>query len=65
MRKRTFKQIREKILKILDKPKSTRQIAKDISAEWRTAKKQLMWLKAEENVVIYKKTDKEIIWKKS
>jgi predicted transcriptional regulator len=64
MNKRTFKELRKIILKVLNIPKSTRQISREINAEWRTTKKQLMWLKAEDKVEIASKSDKEIIWKR-
>jgi len=63
--KRTFQQIRREILQSLEeKPKSITAISKDISSNWITAYRHLVWLeKIEEKVKKIKDTKKEKIYK--
>lgn len=66
MGKRTFTQIRVKILKSLEeKPKSMTAIAREIGANWITIKRHLIWLeKVEGKVKLVKKNEREHIYKK-
>ena len=65
MGKRTFKEVREKILDVLDKPKSITQIAKDVEATWKTTQRHLIWLdKMEGRVKIIRKSKRIIVYKK-
>lgn len=44
-KKRTFEQIREAILEVLDdNPKTTTDIAREIKSSWLTTKRHLQWL---------------------
>ncbi|MDI6807236.1 MAG: ArsR family transcriptional regulator [Candidatus Aenigmarchaeota archaeon] len=65
MKKRTFQEIRKKILQTLEEgPKPITQIANSINADWRTAKRHLEWLEKMENrVKQVKKTKGGIIYK--
>lgn len=65
MNKRTFKDLREDILNVLDKPKSITQIAIDAKTTWKTAQRHLVWLdKMEEKVKVVSKSKRKIIYKK-
>lgn len=66
MGKRTFKQIRGRILKSLgEKPKSITSVAKELKANWITIKRHLLWLeKVEGKVKLVKKNEREHIYKK-
>lgn len=54
-KKRTFKQIRNIILKNLKEPLSVSQVAKRVDCDIRTAKRHLIWLLGNEEIKKYKK----------
>lgn len=65
MKKRTFEQLRNHILESLKGgPKNISQIAKEINADWRTVRRQLIWLeKVEEKVKEIKKNQRARMFK--
>lgn len=67
MKKRTFKQLRKEILQSLQEgPKSVTQVAKSVDADWRTAKRHLVWLeKMEGKIKKIRGTKKEITYRLS
>lgn len=63
--KRTFQEIRTKILKSLkQKPKSITAVSKNINSNWITAYRHLIWLeRVEGKVKKVKESKREIIYK--
>jgi len=51
-KKRTFKKIRESILKSIDSPKTITEISREIESSWLTTRRHLHWLVLIEKVKV-------------